>query len=67
MGILTLVNFFQFSYLSLYYNSTALSFLRVLQNLSQVNIIINSQNSLGDLNAAAHVQQAAMWQIYGKE
>ena len=51
----------------LYYNSTALSFLRVLQNLSQVNIIINSQNSLGDLNAAAHVQQAAMWQIYGKE
>ncbi|XP_020627681.1 anaphase-promoting complex subunit 5-like isoform X3 [Orbicella faveolata] len=40
---------------------------KVLQNLCQVNIIINSQNSLGDLNAAAHVQQAAIWQIYGKD
>ncbi|KAL9988516.1 hypothetical protein ACROYT_G002971 [Oculina patagonica] len=39
---------------------------KVLQNLSQVNII-NSQNSLGDLNAAAHVQQAAIWQVYGKD
>lgn len=41
-------------------------FFRVLQNLAQINII-NSQNSLGDLNAAAHVQQASIWQVYGKE
>lgn len=38
---------------------------KVLQNLTQINII-NSQKALGDLNSAAHVQQAAIWQIYGK-
>lgn len=38
---------------------------QVLQNLTQINII-NSQKALGDLNSAAHVQQAAIWQIYGK-
>lgn len=43
-----------------------LTFFRVLQNLAQINIV-NSQNSLGDLNAAAHAQQAAIWQVYGKE
>ena len=41
-------------------------FIRVLQNLTQINII-NSQKALGDLNSAAHVQQAAIWQIYGKK
>ena len=40
--------------------------IRVLQNLTQINII-NSQKALGDLNSAAHVQQAAIWQIYGKK
>ncbi|CAH3017657.1 unnamed protein product [Porites evermanni] len=39
---------------------------KVLQNLSQITII-NSQNSLSDLMAATHVQQAATWQIYGKD
>ncbi|KAM7434149.1 Anaphase-promoting complex subunit 5 [Porites harrisoni] len=39
---------------------------KILQNLSQINII-NSQNSLSDLMAATHVQQAATWQIYGKD
>ena len=39
---------------------------RVLQNLSQINIV-NSQNSLSDLMATAHIQQAATWQLYGKE
>jgi len=39
---------------------------KVLQNLSQINIV-NSQNSLSDLMATAHIQQAATWQLYGKD
>lgn len=38
---------------------------KVLQNQSQINIV-NSQNSLTDLMTTAHIQQAAMWQLYGK-
>ena len=55
--------------ISSYWNQQPADFLfssRVLQNLSQINIV-NSQNSLSDLMAAAHVQQAATWQLYGKE
>ena len=51
---------------ALYLCTSLFFFIRVLQNLTQINII-NSQKALGDLNSAAHVQQAAIWQIYGKK
>ena len=65
-NLISCTNHQDIQYQSFAFMYIAFFFIRVLQNLTQINII-NSQKALGDLNSAAHVQQAAIWQIYGKK
>ena len=64
--LISCTNYQDIQYQSFVFVYITFFFIRVLQNLTQINII-NSQKALGDLNSAAHVQQAAIWQIYGKK